>query len=90
MKTLVKALLGSLFLVLGFVGLLLPILPGFLFFLLAAACFASLSPALNRKLHRQPRVSRFLHRLEAGERLDLLTRMKLTFWAGLEAVSPRR
>ncbi len=90
MKTLLKALLGTLFLALGFVGLLLPFLPGFLFFLLAAACFASLSPTLNRRLHGQPRVSRFLRRLEAGEQLDPLSRIKLTFWAGLEAVNPRR
>ena len=90
MKTLLKALFGTLFLVLGFLGLLLPFLPGFLFFLIAAACFASLSPALNRSLHGQPRVSRFLRRLEAGEQLDPLSHIKLTFWAGLEAVSPRR
>ena len=89
-KTFLKALLGTLFLALGLLGLLLPFLPGFLFFLLAIACFASLSPALNRRLHRQPRVSRFLRRLEAGEELDPLSRIKLTFWAGLEAIKPHR
>ena len=90
MKTVLTVTAGITLLCLGALGLLLPFLPGFLFLLGAAACFATLSPALHRTLHRQPRVSRFLHRLDASTHLPIVHRVKLAFWAGLEAITPRK
>lgn len=84
------ALAGSTFLLLGIAGLALPFLPGFLFLLFAAICFASLSPALRRHMDRHPRMARFFHRVDAGAHLDLPSRIKLAFWASLEAVNPQR
>ena len=90
MKTIFIALLGSFSLVLGGVGLMLPFLPGFLFLLVAAACFASLSPQVRNQLDRHPRISRFFRRLDAGADLHAFARMKLVFWAALETITPAR
>ena len=90
MKTIFIALLGSFSLVLGGIGLMLPFLPGFLFLLVAAACFASLSPQVRNHLDRHPRIRRFFHRLDAGTHLSPLARTKLVFWAALETVTPAR
>ncbi|XOV81936.1 MAG: DUF454 family protein [bacterium] len=89
MKILFLSMLGCASLVLGLVGLILPIVPGFLFILIALACFASLSPQMKRTLQRHPRLARFFDRLESGTHLHWLPRMKLAFWAGLEAVNPK-
>lgn len=90
MKTILLSLAGSLFLVLGVAGLLLPFMPGVLFLLVAALCFASASPALHNFLSRHPRLQQFFHRIDAGAGLDLKSRFKLAFWAGLEAANPRQ
>ena len=90
MKTIFIALLGSVSLVLGGIGLMLPFLPGFLFLLVAAACFASLSPLVRNQLDRHPRIRRFFHRLDAGAGLHPVSRMKLAFWAALETITPAR
>ena len=89
MKTALLAISGTILLGLGIVGLALPFLPGILFLFCAAACFASLSPALRRQLSRQPRMARFFRHVDAGSKLDLLSRFKLAFWASLEAINPR-
>jgi len=90
LKIFITTTAGIVFICLGFLGLLLPFMPGFLFMLGAAACFASLSPRLRRRLHRQPRISRFLTRLESSTHLSVLPRIKLAFWAGLEALTQKR
>lgn len=90
MKIFITTIAGIVLLCLGFLGLLLPFLPGFVFMLGALACFASLSPRLRHRLHRQPRISRFLTRLESSAHLPVLPRVKLAFWAGLEALTQKR
>ena len=90
MKPLLLAFAGCVFLLLGIAGLALPFLPGLLFLLFAAICFASLSPALRRHMDRHPRMARFFNRVDAGAHLDLPSRIKLAFWASLEAVTPKR
>jgi len=84
------SLLGSFCLILGGLGLLLPFMPGFLFLLIAAACFASLSPGLRRHFERHPRMRRFFHRLDNGAHLHMGDRARLAFWAALETVLPNR
>lgn len=90
LKKIILAIVGVGLLGLGIVGLALPFLPGIIFLLLAALCFAALSRKVHDFLSRHPRIARFFHRVEQGHALDLLTRLKLIFWAGLEALgSPR-
>jgi len=90
LKTVLIAISGIVLTVLGFIGLALPFLPGFLFLFCAAACFASLFPTLHRTLSRQPRMARFFRHFDAGTELDLVSRIKLAFWASLEAINPQQ
>ena len=90
MKVVVLFLLGCASLVLGLIGLIIPIIPGFLFILIALACFASGFPQMKRSLNRHPRLARFFDRLESGAHLHWMSRIKLAFWASLEAVNPKQ
>ena len=90
LKTVLFGIAGVAFLLLGLVGLVLPILPGFLFLFAAAACFAFASPRAKQSFGKHPRMSRFLNRVDAGTHLDLTSRIKLAFWASLEAINPQR
>ncbi|MEM9620383.1 MAG: DUF454 family protein [Pseudomonadota bacterium] len=89
MNTLFTAVLATCFLFLGLLGLLLPVLPGFLFIIVAVALYAMMVPPARRALSRQPRLRRLFERLDHANNLDLLSRCKLAFWASLEAASPQ-
>ena len=64
-------------LVIGIVGLILPIIPGLLFLAIAAILLAPHVPALNNWMRRSPLMSRYmddaenLRSLEAGDRVRL-------------------
>jgi uncharacterized membrane protein YbaN (DUF454 family) len=90
LKTIIALAAGIFLTILGAIGLLVPILPGFLFLLPAAVCFASVSPTLRNRMGQHPRIGRFLHRMDSSRSLDTPGRIKLAFWAGLEAVNPRQ
>jgi len=90
LKTLFLFVAGMVFLALGLFGLVVPLIPGFLFLLVAAACFAAAFPRFRASMNRNPRMRRFFHRLDAGADLHPLTRVRLAFWASLEAASPRQ
>jgi hypothetical protein len=51
---------GGVCTVLGFVGLAIPLMPGFVFFAIAVICFSSASPTLHRKLTAVPKIEQFL------------------------------
>ena len=93
--------LGVLLVGLGLVGLLIPILPGFLFLILAVVCFPWPSPRLQQRLEGHPgwhrgrrALGRFRRRWQASSGLPALSRVRLAFWLGAEAAlkvaSPRR
>jgi uncharacterized membrane protein YbaN (DUF454 family) len=89
-KKLVFVTLGVGLAVLSVIGLAVPILPGIVFLLLAALCFATLSLRVHGFLSRHPRFARFFRRVEQGRGLGLTNRIKLTFWASLEALGKPR
>lgn len=62
-------LLGWVSLVLGFIGVVLPLLPTAPFLVLAAACFARTDPAMRERLFRLPIIGRYLGDMAAGKAL---------------------
>ncbi|MXN66979.1 DUF454 family protein [Stappia sp. GBMRC 2046] len=48
--------LGALFVAIGLVGMVVPLLPTTIFFILAASCFARSSPELERRIMEHPRI----------------------------------
>ena len=77
-------IIGGLCMILGFIGLVVPLMPGFIFFAIGTLCLASASPFIARQLAKQPRLGRFLARLETAKDLPLTTRAKVTLWAAAE------
>ena len=65
------------FLVLGLIGLLIPVIPGVLFLLLAAACYAATAPSSSH--HLQHNVN-WRRRWRQSRGLSLLQRSRLAFW----------
>jgi uncharacterized membrane protein YbaN (DUF454 family) len=57
-------ILGTLCLLMGILGIVLPLLPGTPFLLLASACYVRGSPALHRWLMRQKYVGTYLTTLQ--------------------------
>ncbi len=88
MKTLSLAIFGTAALALGLVGLIIPIIPGVLFLFVAALCYGLLFRPVRGHLERNGRMKRLFGRLDAGSHLNLLARVKLAFWAVLEAANP--
>ena len=81
---LILAVVGSICMVLGFVGLAVPLMPGFIFFAIGTICLASASPFLARQLAKQPRLGRFLQRIELSRGMAMSDRIKIIFWASAE------
>ena len=73
-KTLLLAI-GGVCTVLGFVGLAIPLMPGFVFFAIAALCFSSASPTLHRKLSQVPQIEQFLQSVEDSRHMPLRQRI---------------
>jgi len=71
---------------LGLVGLIVPILPGLLFLLLAACCFAAVHPAMNERLQRHPALQRARRRWRSSDGLGLMDRIRLGFWLAADAI----
>ena len=74
------------FTLLGLIGLLIPILPGFLFLILAAVCASALSPRFERRLARHPAWRGWRLRWRQSRGLPLYQRAKFAFWMSAEAV----
>ena len=79
--------LGALLVVLGLIGLVIPILPGVLFLILAAVCFSATSPKFQARLERHPAWRGWRLRWRESRGLPLIRRMQLAFWLTAEAAS---
>ena len=77
--------LGSVLVALGLIGLLVPILPGVLFLVLAAVCFSATSPRFQDRLERHPAWRGWRLRWRESRGLPLLRRVQLAFWLTAEA-----
>lgn len=77
--------LGSVLVVLGLIGLLVPILPGVLFLALAAICFSATSPRFQSRLERHPAWRGWRLRWRESRGLPFLRRIQLAFWLTAEA-----
>ena len=75
--------IGALCVILGFVGLAVPLMPGFVFFGIAIVCLSSASPTLRRKLASYPTVGLFLTELEETRELELKLRVSAGFRSAL-------
>ena len=89
MKQLVLLPLVVVFTLLGVIGILVPVLPGILFFLMALVCLGIAYPSMRRRLEQQPRLKRFFYRLDETRYLGIAAKGKLFFWAVLEMVTPQ-
>lgn len=90
MKTILLIITGLAALALGVIGLIIPMIPGILFLLLAGLCFAYLSPSLRARMRQNPRMRRLFDRVDQGHHLPLIPRARLIFYAIIESAMPKR
>jgi uncharacterized protein len=50
---------GILFAIIGVIGLIIPVMPGFIFLIPAAFCFAKSSVSFNRKIKNSRRLGKY-------------------------------
>lgn len=84
-KTALLYLLACLFLALGLIGLLIPLLPGVPFLLGAAVCVSCASPRAHQSFSRSATYRHWRRRWDAGAGLGTYDRTRLAFWLSLEA-----
>ena len=73
-------------LIVGVLGLVLPIIPGIVFLGLAALIAARWSPALERAMRRNATLGGYLDKTAGFERLSLLRQIELGAWLTLKAI----
>jgi uncharacterized membrane protein YbaN (DUF454 family) len=74
-------------LVLGLIGLVIPVIPGVLLLVGAAFCASAASPRVREQLHRNPTMRRVHRRWHASEGLGIIDRLKLALWLGADTVA---
>ncbi|MCB5231084.1 MAG: YbaN family protein [Sphaerochaetaceae bacterium] len=75
--------LGSVFVVMGAIGVVLPLLPTTPFVLLASACYSLSSPKLARKLEQSRVLGSYLRHWRTGEGVPLRTKILAIGWLWL-------
>jgi uncharacterized membrane protein YbaN (DUF454 family) len=92
-KQLLLYALATALLALGLLGLLVPVLPGVLFLLLAGLCVSLASPRAHQHLSRHAAYRKLRNRWDAGAGLSAFDRIRLAFWstiqAGVDAIGRR-
>ena len=74
------------FVIIGLVGLILPIIPGFLFLFLAAILLARISGRFNYLLHNHSTSKRWMKHWHSTKALSNMQRLKLSFWVAARSV----
>jgi uncharacterized membrane protein YbaN (DUF454 family) len=75
--------LGSLFVLIGGIGVILPLLPTTPFLLLASACFSLSSPTLARRLEESRILGSYLRHWRTGEGVPRRTKILAIIWLWL-------
>lgn len=75
--------LGSLFALLGAIGIILPLLPTTPFALLASACYTLSSPKLARRLEASRILGSYLRHWRTGEGVPVKTKILAILWLWL-------
>ncbi len=81
---LISFTLIGIFIVLGILGLALPILPGILFLLIAAIMASRHSPALANYLEQNPYTAKSVHMSHRFSHLDFLGKVRICAWGVLK------
>lgn len=93
-RKLVLLVAGLALLLLGLVGLVLPVLPGVLLLAAAALCFSMASrrlrTRLEARLQHSPRYRMALRRWQAADSLPPWRRAQLGFWLMVASILPAR
>lgn len=84
-KRVLLYVLAALFAVIGMVGLLVPVIPGILFLLLAAVCVSLASDRVHEKFSSNRHYRRWRRRWDASHGLSTVNRAKLAFWLTVDA-----
>ncbi|NQV68658.1 MAG: DUF454 family protein [Pseudohongiella sp.] len=66
--------------IIGLVGLILPVIPGFLFLFFAAILLARISTRFKSLLHNNPATAPWMKHWHSSQTLSVLQRAKLSFW----------
>jgi len=74
-------------LVLGLIGLVIPVIPGVLLLIGAAFCASAASPRVRERLHRIPTMRRVHRRWHASEGLGIIDRLKLALRLGADTMA---
>lgn len=74
------------FIIIGIIGLILPIIPGVLFLFLAALLLTRVSRRASTWAHNQPWFRTHLHSWQASSGLSWGQRARLSFWVAAKAV----
>lgn len=85
MKQMLLYLLAAVFAAIGVVGLLIPVIPGILFLLLAAGCVSLASDRVHQKFSSHRGYRRWRERWDAGAGLSPFNRTKLAFWLTIDS-----
>jgi|TARA_Y100000310_G_scaffold332478_1_gene408143 hypothetical protein len=72
--------------VVGLVGLILPIIPGLLFLIVAVLLLARVSPKLARWVRRRPAMNRAQNRFDAMGQMNWGERIGLCFWMAMSGI----
>jgi hypothetical protein len=94
LRKLALLLAGLALTLLGIIGLVLPVMPGIVLLIAAAACFSVASrrfrTLIEQRVHRHPRYRRALRRWQSARNLPVWRRMQLAIWLGLGSLLPEQ
>lgn len=86
----VRGVIGFICIILGVIGLVLPFMPGFIFFGIGIICLAGADPRMKKLLVKQPRIERFMQHINKSSGLAFTRRCKIALAASAEVFVGRR